>query len=113
MPCFITSSFTVLQPGLKTGLLNLSPQLYVFSLNVRNALISAIFRKSLKLSSKTRTEHTVGEITNYISVDAQRFIETIPYVCIMWATPLQVVLAFVFLYLELGVAALSGAVNIS
>ncbi len=75
-------------------------------------MISAIFRKSLKLSSKTRTEHTVGEITNYISVDAQRFIDTIPYVCIMWATPLQVVLAFLFLYLELGVAALAGAVNI-
>ena len=83
----------------------------VFAVNVRNALITAIFQKSLRLSSKTRTEHTTGEITNYISVDAQRYMDTIPYICIMWSTPLQVVLAFVFLYLELGTASFAGLVN--
>ena len=87
-------------------------QLYVFAINVRNALISAIFRKTLKLSSKTRTQHTSGEITNYISVDAQRFLDTIPYLFILWATPYQVVLTIVFLYLELGVAALASVVSI-
>ncbi len=82
----------------------------VFAVNVRNALITAIFQKSLRLSSKTRTEHTTGEITNYISVDAQRYMDTIPYICIMWATPLQVVLAFIFLYVELGTASFAGLV---
>jgi hypothetical protein len=85
--------------------------LYTFAIAVRNSLISSIFQKSLKLSSKTRTEHTVGEITNYISVDAQRFLDTIPYLCIIWATPYQVCLAFIFLYLELGVSALAGLVR--
>ena len=86
-------------------------QLYTFAINVRNALVSTIFRKTMKLSSKTRTEHTTGEITNYISVDSQRFLDTIPYMFILWATPYQIVLAFVFLYIELGVAALAGLVS--
>jgi len=61
--------------------------------------------------SSTRTKHTTGEITNYISVDAQGFLDTIPYICIMWATPYQVVLTFIFLYLELGMASLVGVVS--
>ena len=65
----------------------------------------------MKLSSKTRTEHTTGEITNYISVDSQRFLDTIPYLFILWATPYQIVLVFLFLYIELGVAALAGVVS--
>ena len=36
-------------------------------------------RKALKISSRARAQYTVGEITNYISVDAQRITETIPY----------------------------------
>jgi hypothetical protein len=63
------------------------------------------------MGSRTRNKHTAGEITNYISVDAQGFLDTIPYFCIMWATPYQVVLTFVFLYLELGVASLAGVVR--
>ena len=39
---------------------------------VRGTLISAIFRKSLVLSNKSRLEYTNGKITNLMSTDASR-----------------------------------------
>ena len=45
----------------------------VVGMNVRTALISTIYRKSLLMSSSARKESTAGEIVNLMSVDVQRF----------------------------------------
>jgi ATP-binding cassette, subfamily C (CFTR/MRP), member 1 len=39
---------------------------------VRTAVIGTIFRKSLRLSGRARSEHSVGQITTMISTDASR-----------------------------------------
>ena len=82
------------------------------AIQTRTALISAIFRKSLKLSSAARQKFTSGEITNLVSVDTQRVLDNLPYMGLLWGAPYQVILAIVLLYNELGVAALIGSLGI-
>ena len=53
-------------------------------------MISAITRKTLKLSHNARKHFTLGQITNLVSVDAQRLMDTIPYMALLWAAPYQV-----------------------
>ena len=50
----------------------------------------------------------MGEITNYVSVDAQRIVTTTPYLHGMWGAPYMVCLAIFFLYQELGASAFAG-----
>lgn len=40
----------------------------------------------------------MGEIVNLMSVDAQRFMDVFPFLNLLWATPLQVILAIYFLW---------------
>ena len=69
---------------------------------IRSALVSAIVRKSLKLSNSARQKFTTGEITNLISVDTQRILDNIPYLTILWGAPLQVIIGMVLVYVQLG-----------
>ncbi len=67
-----------------------------------------IYRKSLRLSNRARRRFTVGEITNLMSIDAQRIVETFNYMNNVWTGPYTIGLALYFLYLELDLAALAG-----
>lgn len=60
--------------------------------------ISLCFLQALVISSSARSSSTVGEIVNLMSVDAQRFMDLITYINMVWSAPLQVVLALYFLW---------------
>lgn len=75
---------------------------------IRTALVNAIYRKSLTLSSSARRGTTNGEIVNLMSVDAQRFYELVPFLHIMWAGPMVLIICMYFLYDLLGVSAFAG-----
>ena len=72
-------------------------------------VVSAIMTKMLKLSNNARKQFTTGQITNLVSVDAQRLMESIPYLCILWSAPYQASVGMVLVYNELGPSALAGA----
>ena len=72
-------------------------------------VVSTIMTKMLKLSNNARKQFTIGQITNLVSVDAQRLMESIPYLCILWSAPFQAFLGMVLVYQELGPSALAGA----
>ena len=78
------------------------------ALQMRSSVVSVIYRKAMRLSSKARRSFTVGEITNYVSVDAQRIVTTTPFLHGMWGAPYMVCLAIFFLYQELGICAFAG-----
>lgn len=54
--------------------------------------------KALVITNSARRASTVGEIVNLMSVDAQRFMDLITYINMIWSAPLQVILALYFLW---------------
>lgn len=47
-------------------------------------------QQSLLLSNAARRSSTVGEITNLMAVDAQRFMDLMTILNLVWSAPLQV-----------------------
>uniref|UniRef100_A0A8C2DDQ8 Multidrug resistance-associated protein 1 n=1 Tax=Cyprinus carpio TaxID=7962 RepID=A0A8C2DDQ8_CYPCA len=66
------------------------------------------FVKALVITNAARRTSTVGEIVNLMSVDAQRFMDLITYINMIWSAPLQVILALYFLWQNLGPSVLAG-----
>lgn len=52
----------------------------------------------------------MGEIVNLMSVDAQRFMDLMTYIHMIWSAPLQIILSLVFLYFTMGYAIFAGFV---
>ncbi|XP_044734303.1 multidrug resistance-associated protein 1 isoform X4 [Chrysoperla carnea] len=83
-------------------------RMFIVGLRIRTALISAIFRKALVMSNKSRKDTTVGEIVNLMAVDAQRFMDLTAYLNLLWSAPLQIILCLYFLWGILGPSVLAG-----
>lgn len=58
--------------------------------------------QALLISSSAKKQSTVGEIVNLMSVDAQRFMDLMAYINMLWSAPLQIALALYFLWEHLG-----------
>ena len=74
----------------------------------RSALIGAVYEKALRLSSRAKQSSTTGAMVNLMSVDAQRFMDLVSYLHMLWSAPLQVALSLFFLWQLLGFATLAG-----
>ena len=64
--------------------------------------------QALCLSNKARHANTMGEIVNLMSVDAQRLMDATYYLHMLWSSPLQILLALIFLYLTMGPSIFAG-----
>ena len=76
----------------------------ILGMHVRSALTAMVYKKGLRLSSSAKQSHTSGEIVNYMAVDVQRVGDYSWYLHDMWMLPLQIVLALVILYKNVGIA---------
>ncbi|XP_037524946.1 multidrug resistance-associated protein 1 [Rhipicephalus sanguineus] len=83
-------------------------RIFLVSMRMRSAMINAIYRKALTLSSSAKGRFTTGEIVNLMAVDTQRIMEYIQVFNYLWTTPIQVALATYLLWQQLGVATLGG-----
>ncbi|OON18287.1 ABC transporter transmembrane region, partial [Opisthorchis viverrini] len=77
-------------------------------ISLRSVLTSAIYRKSLRLSSESRAKYTTGELLNLLSVDVNRIMESFMFSFLTWTAVIQFVLSFVLLWRQLGPATLAG-----
>ncbi|NXA10146.1 MRP7 protein, partial [Sapayoa aenigma] len=77
-------------------------------LMVRAAVISAIYRKALRVSSTSITRFTVGEIVNFMSTDTSRLINFCFSFHEMWSLPFQFAITLYLLYQQVGAAFLGG-----
>ncbi|NXL30014.1 MRP7 protein, partial [Glaucidium brasilianum] len=78
------------------------------TLMVRAAVISAIYRKALRVSSTSLTRFTVGEIVNFMSTDTSRLVNFCLSFHEVWSLPFQFAITLYLLYQQVGVAFLGG-----
>jgi ATP-binding cassette subfamily C (CFTR/MRP) protein 2 len=71
-------------------------------------LVSAVYRKGLKITSARRQGHGTGNILNYMNVDVDEVSRLCQQLHDLWGLPLQICLALFILYSVLGIATLSG-----
>ncbi|NWX23536.1 MRP7 protein, partial [Aegotheles bennettii] len=85
-----------------------SYEIHKMRLMVRAAIISAIYRKALRVSSTSLARFTVGEIVNFMSTDTERLINFCLSFHEVWSLPFQFVIALYLLYQQVGVSFLGG-----
>jgi len=86
---------------------------YLTAINVmriRTCVISAIYRKTLRLSNQGRKDYTTGQIVNLMSSDSQRIVDLVQNFNNLWSAPLQLILSMILLYQQLGVAIFAGLI---
>ncbi|KAF7843463.1 ABC transporter C family member 8-like isoform X1 [Senna tora] len=79
-------------------------------MRMRSALMVAVYKKQLKLSSLAKRRHSTGEIVNYIAVDAYRMGEFPWWFHSTWTSALQILLGVGVLFSVVGLGALPGLV---
>ena len=77
-------------------------------MQLRSAILAAVFEKELRLSSIGRKTHASGEIVSYVAIDAYRIGEFPWYMHYIWAVPVQMALAIVILFFTVGLATIPG-----
>ncbi|NWY38889.1 MRP7 protein, partial [Sylvia atricapilla] len=77
-------------------------------LMVRAAVISAIYRKALRVSGTSLARFTVGEIVNFMSTDTNRLVNFCRSFHELWSLPVQLIVTLYLLYQQVGVAFLGG-----
>jgi ABC-type multidrug transport system fused ATPase/permease subunit len=73
-----------------------------FGLQIRPALIGALFHKSLRISNSARASHPTGEILTLMSVDVERVWLATLLGNWLWMSPLMLSVAIILLYLQVG-----------
>ncbi|NXU44715.1 MRP7 protein, partial [Drymodes brunneopygia] len=77
-------------------------------LMVRAAVISAVYRKALRVSSTSLARFTVGEIVNFMSTDTDRLVNFCLSFHELWSLPVQLAITLYLLYQQVGIAFLGG-----
>ncbi|KAJ7404257.1 multidrug resistance-associated protein 7 isoform X4 [Willisornis vidua] len=78
------------------------------ALMVRAAVISAIYRKALRVSGASLARFTMGEIVNFMSTDTSRLVNFCLSFHELWSLPFQFAITLYLLYQQVGVAFLGG-----
>ncbi|XP_062225217.1 ABC transporter C family member 4-like [Phragmites australis] len=82
-------------------------------MRIRAALLAAVYRKSLRLSTGARRAHGAGVIVNYMEVDAEEVANVTHELHSLWLMPLQIAVALALLYTHLGPAVLTAVAAIA
>lgn len=67
-----------------------------------------IYQKVLRLSKSSAEDGQNGKIINLISTDLAKFDDGITFLYDVWKGPLQTIVFFIVIYMEIGVAAFAG-----
>ncbi|KAF2305607.1 hypothetical protein GH714_007003 [Hevea brasiliensis] len=79
-------------------------------IKMRAVLVTVIYNKGLTLSCQSKQGHTSGEIINLMTVDTQRIVEFCWRMHDLWLVIVQVALALLILYKNLGLASFAAFV---
>uniref|UniRef100_A0A914ELG9 Uncharacterized protein n=1 Tax=Acrobeloides nanus TaxID=290746 RepID=A0A914ELG9_9BILA len=82
--------------------------MFRMGVKIQSVLMTAVYKKNLKLSNIARKEKTLGEIVNLMAIDVERFQTITPEIPLYLSIPYQCTLALVFLLTIMGYSALPG-----
>ncbi|KAF9572382.1 Canalicular multispecific organic anion transporter 2 [Mortierella alpina] len=74
----------------------------------RAATIALVYRKALKLSPAARNKSTLGEITNHMAIDAEKWVEASTFMPMLVTVPFELVIGVYLLYGLLGWSFIAG-----
>jgi ABC-type multidrug transport system fused ATPase/permease subunit len=77
-------------------------------LQVRTAMMMAVFEKSLRLTNAARMKSSVGNVTNLMAIDAEKLLLAVQFLNFLWHGPCAFFLSLVALYFEVGPSAIAG-----
>ncbi|TFK27186.1 ATP-binding cassette transporter YOR1 [Coprinopsis marcescibilis] len=75
---------------------------------LRGGLITAIYNRSLKLTSRARSKLPNGKLVNHISTDVSRIDFCAGFFHMAWTSPIQLIICLALLLINLGPSALAG-----
>ncbi|KAF8150782.1 ABC transporter [Crassisporium funariophilum] len=75
---------------------------------LRGGLITAIYTRALRLTSRARGTLTNGKLVNHISTDVSRIDFCAGYFHMAWTAPIQMIICLILLCLQLGPSAIAG-----
>ncbi|KAF9920561.1 hypothetical protein FBU30_009579 [Linnemannia zychae] len=82
--------------------------LYEIGNQLRAGSIALIYRKALCLSPQARQKSTLGEITNHMAVDAEKWIVCVFFMPFLFTIPFELIFGGYLLYQTLGWSLLAG-----
>ena len=109
---YLTFAVTFAQLGMSLCLRHYFFMCYRVGIQIRTAILMAIYRKALKIDSTYYKQNPVGQVTNLMSVDVQRIQDVISFLHAVWYSFLQIILAMYFLWQQLGPSCLAGVLII-
>ncbi|XP_064477245.1 multidrug resistance-associated protein 1-like [Ornithodoros turicata] len=77
-------------------------------LRIKAAIMASVYRKALRMSNESQGKYTVGELVNFVSVDADRVYRLTSIVSFVAAGPVLMVLTLFLLWQYLGPSSLAG-----
>lgn len=97
----LTFAVTISQLTMSFCLRHYFLKCYKFGLKIRTAIMVAVYEKALVLSAGERHTRSLGEITNLMSIDAQRLQELTTYLHAVWFSFYQIGFALFLLWKQL------------
>ncbi|KAG0212688.1 Multidrug resistance-associated protein 1 [Mortierella sp. NVP41] len=82
--------------------------LYEVANQLRAGTVAMVYRKSLRLSPQARQKSTLGEITNHMAVDAEKWIAAANFMPSIVTVPFELIIGGYLLYKTLGWSLLAG-----
>ncbi|GAA30468.2 ATP-binding cassette subfamily C (CFTR/MRP) member 10, partial [Clonorchis sinensis] len=79
-----------------------------FGYKIRVSVTTLLYRRILSVRTTSLSGIGTGGLVNYLTADADRIVNLAPSIHEVWAMPLQLLLAIVLLYHQLGVSCLVG-----
>ncbi|PRP78236.1 hypothetical protein PROFUN_13846 [Planoprotostelium fungivorum] len=79
-------------------------------IKARTSLISLVYKKSFRISSKSKSNSSTGEMVNLQAMDAHKFQELAPNLSIIWSAPIIIIVSIVLLYQQIGISSVAGIV---